>query len=69
MYSETEFSENVCPRRLDNLPAAELVVFRDQNGKDFVSYRLSKKKSQYSYYKKSTKLFWECVVIVVVVVI
>jgi hypothetical protein len=47
MYSETEFSENFCPPRLDNLPAAELVVFRDQNGKDFVSYRLSKKKSQY----------------------
>ena len=44
MYSETEFSENFCPPRLDNLPAAELVVFRDQNGKDFVSYRLSQKK-------------------------
>jgi hypothetical protein len=36
------------PPRLDNLPAAELVVFRDQNGKDFVSYRLSKRKSVYS---------------------
>mmetsp|Transcript_39251 Transcript_39251/g.89454 ORF Transcript_39251/g.89454 Transcript_39251/m.89454 type:complete len:333 (+) Transcript_39251:93-1091(+) len=26
--------------RLDNLPGAELVVFRDQNGAEFVSYRL-----------------------------
>ena len=25
--------------RLDNLPASELVVFRDQKGKEFVSYR------------------------------
>mmetsp|Transcript_58539 Transcript_58539/g.137519 ORF Transcript_58539/g.137519 Transcript_58539/m.137519 type:complete len:668 (-) Transcript_58539:237-2240(-) len=26
--------------RLDNLPGAELVVFRDQNGEEFISYRL-----------------------------
>jgi len=36
-FASTNFRANM---RLDNLPGAELVVFRDQRGQEFVSYRL-----------------------------
>jgi transmembrane 9 superfamily protein 2/4 len=39
--------------RLDNLPAAELVVFRDQNAQEFVSYRLGYPLSEASDYNAS----------------
>ena len=39
--------------RLDNLPGAELVVFRDQNGQEFVSYRLGYPISEPSDYNAS----------------
>uniref|UniRef100_A0A7S0EL14 Transmembrane 9 superfamily member n=1 Tax=Hanusia phi TaxID=3032 RepID=A0A7S0EL14_9CRYP len=39
--------------RLDNLPAAELVVFRDQYGKEFVSYKLGYPIAEVSGYNSS----------------
>lgn len=39
--------------RLDNLPGAELVVFRDQNGAEFVSYRLGYPIAEASDYNSS----------------
>ena len=39
--------------RLDNLPGAELVAFRDQNGEEFISYRLGYPLAEVSEYNAS----------------
>ena len=39
--------------RLDNLPGAELVAFRDQNGDEFISYRLGYPLAEVSEYNAS----------------